>query len=113
MSNSTPSVTACVCVCVCVRACVRACVCVCADRVVLLGNHRDAIAYGALDPGSGTAVMLEVARAFSVLAKQGACHTSSPGPRHTHTAIGLLAEVLLYAHRNRRFIRDGSPGRPP
>ena len=25
----------------------------------------------------------------------------------------LAAEVLLYVHRNRRFIRDGSPGRPP
>ena len=25
----------------------------------------------------------------------------------------LLAEMLLYVHRNRRFIRDGSPGRPP
>ena len=24
-----------------------------------------------------------------------------------------LVEVLLYIHRNRRFIRDGSPGRPP
>ena len=24
-----------------------------------------------------------------------------------------LAEVLLYIHWNRRFIRDGSPGRPP
>ena len=24
-----------------------------------------------------------------------------------------LVEVLLYVHRNRRFIRDGSPGRPP
>ena len=23
-----------------------------------------------------------------------------------------LVEVLLYVHRNRRFIRDGSPGRP-
>ena len=22
-------------------------------------------------------------------------------------------EVLLYVHRSRRFIRDGSPGRPP
>ena len=86
------------------------CVCVCTDRVVLLGNHRDAIAYGALDPGSGTAVMLEVARAFSVLAKQGACHTSSPGPRHMHTPVGLLVEVLLYVHTNRRFIREGCPG---
>ena len=25
----------------------------------------------------------------------------------------FLVEVLLYVHRNRRFIRDGSPGRPP
>ena len=24
-----------------------------------------------------------------------------------------FVDVLLYAHRNRRFIRDGSPGRPP
>ena len=24
-----------------------------------------------------------------------------------------LVEVLLYVHRNRRFIRDVSPGRPP
>ena len=33
-----------------------------------------------------------------------------------HTAPELwsrLVEVLLYVHRNRRFIRDGSPGRPP
>ena len=26
--------------------------------------------------------------------------------------VGLV-EVLLYVHRNRRLIRDGSPGRPP
>ena len=25
----------------------------------------------------------------------------------------VQVEVLLYVHRNRRFIRDGSPGRPP
>ena len=25
----------------------------------------------------------------------------------------MLVEVLLYVHRNRRFIRDGNPGRPP
>ena len=24
-----------------------------------------------------------------------------------------VAEVSLYVHRHRRFIRDGSPGRPP
>ena len=26
---------------------------------------------------------------------------------------GFVVELLLYVHRNRRFIRDGSPGRPP
>ena len=31
-----------------------------------------------------------------------------------HTCQGVVvAEVLLYVHRNRRLIRDGSPGRPP
>ena len=30
--------------------------------------------------------------------------------RHCATAVGW---VLLYVHRNRRLIRDGSPGRPP
>ena len=25
----------------------------------------------------------------------------------------VLGWVLLYVHRNRRLIRDGSPGRPP
>ena len=25
----------------------------------------------------------------------------------------VVVEVLLYVHRNRRFIRDGSPGQPP
>ena len=27
--------------------------------------------------------------------------------------IHVVVEVLPYVHRNRRFIRDGSPGRPP
>ena len=30
----------------------------------------------------------------------------------SRATIGSV-EVLLYVHRNRRFIRDGSPGRPP
>ena len=29
------------------------------------------------------------------------------------TGCRRLVEVLLYVHGNRRFIRDGSPGRPP
>ena len=29
------------------------------------------------------------------------------------TELDWLLKVLLYVHRNRRFVRDGSPGRPP
>ena len=32
------------------------------DRYVMIGNHRDAWGYGALDPSSGTTQMLEIAR---------------------------------------------------
>ena len=35
------------------------------DRFVLLGNHRDAWSFGAADPHSGTAVMLEISEAFA------------------------------------------------
>jgi N-acetylated-alpha-linked acidic dipeptidase len=38
---------------------------------VVLGNHHDAWVYGAADPSSGTAVMLETARALGELARSG------------------------------------------
>jgi len=38
---------------------------------VILGNHYDAWVYGAADPGSGTASMLEAGRALGALAKSG------------------------------------------
>src|SRR3984885_9151215 len=38
---------------------------------VLLGNHHDAWVYGAVDPNSGTTVMLETARALGELARKG------------------------------------------
>eukprot|EP01100_Stratorugosa_tubuloviscum_P012610 TRINITY_DN602_c0_g1_i1.p1 TRINITY_DN602_c0_g1~~TRINITY_DN602_c0_g1_i1.p1 ORF type:complete len:671 (+),score=332.17 TRINITY_DN602_c0_g1_i1:117-2129(+) len=41
------------------------------DRVVLIGNHRDAWVYGAADPNGGTSAMLEVARGLGELYKQG------------------------------------------
>src|SRR5437763_13010815 len=41
------------------------------DRWVILGNHRDAWVFGAVDPNSGTATMLETARAFGQLLKNG------------------------------------------
>ena len=41
------------------------------DRSVIVGNHRDSWAYGAADPSSGTAVLVEVAKALGWLRSQG------------------------------------------
>ncbi|EEF48163.1 dipeptidase, putative [Ricinus communis] len=47
------------------------------DRFFILGNHRDAWTFGAVDPNSGTAALLEVAQRFAKLQKRGW------GPRRT------------------------------
>ncbi|HEY5991785.1 MAG TPA: M28 family metallopeptidase, partial [Candidatus Udaeobacter sp.] len=41
------------------------------DRWVVLGNHRDAWVFGAVDPNSGTTAMIELGRGFGELLKQG------------------------------------------
>jgi N-acetylated-alpha-linked acidic dipeptidase len=41
------------------------------DEMVVLGNHRDAWVYGAVDPSSGTASLLEAARVLGQLARAG------------------------------------------
>ncbi|KQK12829.1 probable glutamate carboxypeptidase PLA3 isoform X2 [Brachypodium distachyon] len=41
------------------------------DRYVILGNHRDAWTYGAVDPNSGTAALLDVARRFGIMLQSG------------------------------------------
>ena len=41
------------------------------DKSIIVGNHRDAWCFGAADPGSGTAVFLEVVRIFGELKKLG------------------------------------------
>jgi hypothetical protein len=40
-------------------------------KKIVVGNHRDSWCFGAADPGSGTAVMLEVARILGTLRKVG------------------------------------------
>ena len=42
-----------------------------ADRYVMLGNHRDAWVFGALDPLSGTAAMMEISRVLGNMLKKG------------------------------------------
>jgi len=41
------------------------------DEWIVLGNHRDAWAFGGVDPSSGTASMMEMTRALGQLAKEG------------------------------------------
>ncbi len=41
------------------------------DRQVIIGNHRDAWVYGAVDPSSGTAATLETCRAIGAAVKNG------------------------------------------
>src|SRR5437773_3399266 len=42
------------------------------DDLVVVGNHRDAWVFGGVDPSSGTASMMELARSLGALARQGA-----------------------------------------
>jgi N-acetylated-alpha-linked acidic dipeptidase len=41
------------------------------DRWIIMGNHRDAWTFGAVDPNSGTTAMLEAGRGFGQLLKTG------------------------------------------
>nr|BCN13388.1 glutamate carboxypeptidase-like protein [Hordeum vulgare] len=41
------------------------------DRYVILGNHRDAWTYGAVDPNSGTAALLDVACRLGIMLRSG------------------------------------------
>ncbi len=42
-----------------------------AERLVIIGNHRDAWTHGAVDPNSGTAVLLEIGRGLAAAYKAG------------------------------------------
>jgi Zn-dependent M28 family amino/carboxypeptidase len=41
------------------------------DRWVLIGNHRDAWGFGAVDASSGTSAMMEISRGLGELLEQG------------------------------------------
>jgi N-acetylated-alpha-linked acidic dipeptidase len=41
------------------------------ENIIIVGNHRDAWTYGAVDPNSGTAALLEMARTLGELVQQG------------------------------------------
>ena len=41
------------------------------DQMVIVGNHRDAWIYGGVDPSSGSAALMELARTLGELARDG------------------------------------------
>ena len=54
------------------------------DNWVVAGNHRDAWVYGAVDPNSGTAAMLETVHGLGDLLKSG----WHPKRTHRHLLLG-------------------------
>jgi len=74
-------------------------------EIVMIGSHRDAMAFGAIDPGSGTTVMMQDADAFKKL------HDAGWRPDRTIEIsswdgheLGLWGSVsLAYAHQD--FLR--------
>ena len=62
-----------------------------------------------------TMLWLPVFGTWNVSADFGGCDCTRRlhGCRKNKRVCTELVEVLLYVHRNRRLIRDGSPGRPP
>lgn len=79
------------------------------DRYVIYGNHRDSWVHGAIDPSSGTSVMLELTRVLGRMVKKGE-HTLN---WLTKPAL-IVLHVILYCSigkwRPRRSIIFGSWG---
>ena len=77
------------------------------DRLVLMGNHRDAWVFGGVDPSSGTAVMMEMSRGIGELLK-----TTDWRPRRSIVFCSWGAEEYgligsyEWVEENRNMLRD-------
>ncbi|KAL9983852.1 hypothetical protein ACROYT_G006093 [Oculina patagonica] len=77
------------------------------DRLVLMGNHRDAWVFGGVDPSSGTAVMMEVSRGIGELLTN-----TDWRPRRTIVFCSWAAEEsgligsYEWVEENRNMLRD-------
>jgi len=69
------------------------------DRYVIVGNHRDAWGYGAIDPSSGTAALLETVRVFGEMYKNGW------RPRRSIVFASWCAEEYMLMGSN-EFVQD-------
>jgi Zn-dependent M28 family amino/carboxypeptidase len=71
------------------------------DRYVILGNHRDTWTYGAVDPNSGTASLLDIARRLGINTIRcywiNVRHITKSRPRYTLN-IRQLSHVYCLNH---------------
>jgi N-acetylated-alpha-linked acidic dipeptidase len=78
------------------------------DQWVIAGNHRDAWIYGGVDPSSGTASLLEVARALGTAVKQGFRPRRTIVLANWDAEEDLLGGSTAWAKDNRdKLLRDG------
>jgi N-acetylated-alpha-linked acidic dipeptidase len=78
------------------------------ERWVVIGNHRDAWSYGAFDPSSGTAALLEVARSFGQALQAGHRPRRSVVFANWDAEEQLLGGSTAWALDNRdKLRRDG------
>lgn len=78
------------------------------DEVIIVGNHRDAWIYGGVDPSSGSAALIELARTLGQLAREGW------RPRRTILFASWDAEEFTltssteWGEENQTWLRDGA-----
>jgi N-acetylated-alpha-linked acidic dipeptidase len=78
------------------------------DKWVIAGNHRDAWVYGGLDPSSGTAALLEVARSLGTALKQGFRPRRTIVLANWDAEEDLLGGSTSWAKDNRdKLLQDG------
>ncbi len=78
------------------------------EKWVVAGNHRDAWVYGAFDPSSGTAALLEVARSLGTAVKQGFRPKRTIVLANWDAEEDLLGGSTSWAKDNReKLLKDG------
>jgi N-acetylated-alpha-linked acidic dipeptidase len=78
------------------------------DKWVVVGNHRDAWLYGATDPSSGTAALLEVARSLGEVVKKGYSPKRSLVFANWDAEEDLLGGSTSWAQDHRaKLLKDG------
>src|SRR5262245_54373266 len=78
------------------------------ERWVILGNHRDAWAHGAVDPSGGTAALLETAKALGAAVRAGVRPRRTLVLANWDAEEDLLGGSTSWVKDNRaRLLRDG------